>query len=148
MIGHLRSHPRARWGLALALLALAGLAISLYLTALKLVGGVPPCIVGNGCDTVQTSAYSAVLGIPVAAFGAAWSAIAMGAALAWWRGGDRRMILLLYAGGLAGTLFEGYLVYLELFVMHAVCSWCVAYGVTVVAGWLLAVAAVLRTRVA
>ena len=48
---------------------------------------------------------------------------------------------MLYLGGLAGTLFEAYLVYLELFVIHAVCSWCAAYGITVVLGWLLTVPA-------
>jgi uncharacterized membrane protein len=41
---------------------------------------------------------------------------------------------------LAGTLFSGYLTYLELFVIHAICQWCVASAVIVtllllVEGW-------------
>jgi uncharacterized membrane protein len=71
----------------------------------------------------------------------AWSGAALAAAIVWWRSGDRRALLLLYAGGLGATLVEAYLVYLELFVIHAVCSWCVAYGLTVVAGWLCTIPA-------
>jgi uncharacterized membrane protein len=126
-------------------LALIGLGISIYLTVLKLAGEVPLCVVGGGCESVQTSRYSLLLGIPVAAYGAAWSAVALAAAVAWFRTDDRRALLLLYLGGLAGTLFEAYLVYLELFVIHAVCSWCATYGVTVVLGWLLTLPA-LRAR--
>jgi uncharacterized membrane protein len=125
----------------MAILALAGLGISIYLTVLKFAGEVPLCVVGGGCESVQTSRYSVLLGIPVAAYGAVWSAVALAAAVAWWRTGDRRALLVLYLGGLAGTLIEGYLVYLELFVIHAVCSWCAAYGITVVLGWLLTVPA-------
>jgi uncharacterized membrane protein len=130
-----------RLAVATAILALAGLGISIYLTVLKLAGEVPLCVVGGGCESVQTSRYSVLLGIPVAAYGAVWSAVALAAAIAWFRTGDRRALLVLYLGGLAGTLFEAYLVYLELFVIHAVCSWCAAYGITVVLGWLLTVPA-------
>lgn len=126
-----------RLAAGMAALALIGLAISTYLTVLKLAGEAPLCVVGGGCETVQTSRYSVLLGIPVAAYGAAWSTAALASAVVWFRTGDRRALLLLYLGGLAGTLIEAYLVYLELFVIHAVCSWCVTYGATVVAGWLL-----------
>jgi uncharacterized membrane protein len=134
-----------RLALAMAALALIGLGISIYLTVLKLAGEVPLCVVGGGCESVQTSKYSVLLGIPVAAYGAAWSAVALAAAVTWWRSGDRRALLVLYLGGLAATLMEGYLLYLELFVIHAVCSWCATYGVTVVLGWLLTLPA-LRVR--
>jgi uncharacterized membrane protein len=43
-----------------------------------------------------------------------------------------------YVIGLASLPFLAYLTYLELFVIHAVCAWCVAYAVTVIAGWLVA----------
>jgi uncharacterized membrane protein len=63
----------------------------------------------------------------------------------WWRRGDRRALLVAYGLGLFGVLFVAYLTYLELFVIHAVCVWCVGYAVTVVVGWLIAGAA-LRVR--
>ena len=43
-----------------------------------------------------------------------------------------------YGVGLASLPFVAYLTYLELFVIHAVCVWCVGYAVTIVAGWLVA----------
>lgn len=137
---------RARLAIPLALLALAGLAVAGYLTFEKLSGRTGACIVGSGCDVVNSSPYAVVLGIPVAAFGVAWSAAALVAVLAWWRSGRRFWMLALYAGGLIGVIFEVYLVYLELFVIRAVCSWCVIYGVTVVLGWLLAIVGLWRTR--
>ena len=38
-----------------------------------------------------------------------------------------------------GLLAVIYLACLELFVIEAVCIWCVSYAVTVVSGWLVAV---------
>src|SRR3989442_15760176 len=119
---------RLRLGLPLSVVAGAGLLVAAYLTWTKLSGGTGVCVIGGGCDRVEASSYSVVLGIPVAAFGAAWSALALIAAIGWWRTGDRRALLLLYVGGLIGVMVEAYLVYLELFVIHAICSWCVFYG--------------------
>jgi uncharacterized membrane protein len=53
---------------------------------------------------------------------------------------NRTAHLAAYGLGLFGVLFVGYLSYLELFVIHAICVWCVAYAVTVVGGWLAAAA--------
>jgi uncharacterized membrane protein len=64
--------------------------------------------------------------------------------LIWWRRGERRALLAAYGLGLFGILFVSYLTYLELFVIHAVCVWCVVYALTVVAGWLVTAAALRR----
>lgn len=119
--------------------------MAVYLTIRKLSGEAAVCVVGGGCEAVDASPYSLTFGIPTAAYGVAWSAVALVAALAWWWSADRRPLLVLYVGGLVATMVEIYLVYLELFVIRAVCSWCVVYGVTVVLGWLGAVAGVMRT---
>jgi uncharacterized membrane protein len=126
---------RRRVGLTLAALATAGLLIAAYLAAVKLTGGIPVCGPLRGCETVNTSPYSELLGIPVALFGVLFSALVLLAALAWWRTGDRRALYGAYGLGLAGMVAVAYLTYLELFVIGAVCIWCVAYAVTVVAGW-------------
>lgn len=135
---------RSRLGLLLAGLATSGLAVAAYLMVRKLSGEAAVCVIGGGCDIVDASPYSVVFDTPVAAFGVAWSTVALVAALAWWWTGDRRPLLVLYVGGLVATIFEAYLVYLELFVIRAICSWCVLYGATVVLGWLGAVLGVLR----
>ena len=138
------SWHRPRLALVAALLAAIGVGVAAYLSYEKLSGVVGPCLVGSGCDAVNSSQYSSVLGIPVALFGLAWSVTALVASLAWWRSTDRRPLYLLYAGGLVGLVFELYLVYLQLFVIRAICSWCVVYGATVVVGWLVAVAGIMR----
>jgi uncharacterized membrane protein len=138
-------HGGRRLALVLAALAGVGLAIAAYLTIRKLAGEAPVCVVGGGCEVVDASPYSVILGIPTAAFGVAWSGFALAAALTWRRSGDRRVLLALYAGGLIATIVEAYLVYLQLFVIQALCTWCVAYGATVVLGWMGAVVAVRST---
>jgi uncharacterized membrane protein len=127
---------RGRPALLLGGLAAAGLAISLYLGANELAGAVPVCLPGGGCETVAQSQYSHWFGIPVAYFGVLFSGIVIGLVVAWWRTGDGRLLLVGYALGLVGVVLELYLVYLELFVINAICVWCMAYGATVLLGWL------------
>ena len=131
---------RRRSGSILVVLAILGIGIAGYLAATKLSGEVPVCGPLRGCETVSTSEYSDFLGVPVALFGVAYSVVALVASLRWWRAGDRRALYLLYGMGLLGLLAVIYLTYLELFVIEAVCVWCVSYAVTVVGGWLVAIA--------
>lgn len=131
-----------RLGLAASLTAAAGLAIAVYLTSVKLAGGLPLCGPLQGCETVAQSQYSSILGIPVALVGIAFSATLLVLSLVWWRRKERRAIVASYGLGLFGILFIAYLTYLELFVIEAVCVWCVGYGLTVIGGWVIAALAV------
>ncbi len=126
---------------AMALLSVIGLAVATYLAITKLTGGAPVCGPLQGCETVASSEYSEVVGVPVAVFGVAFSIVLVALTVAWWRLVDRRALLGAYALGLLGTLVVAGLTYLELFVIHAVCVYCVVYAVTVVTGFLLAVVA-------
>ena len=49
--------------------ALAGLGIAGYLTAVHYSGGTPVCAVAHGCATVQHSDYASLAGVPVAVLG-------------------------------------------------------------------------------
>jgi uncharacterized membrane protein len=122
----------------MALLALVALAIALYLGLTKLSGGDPSCGVLHGCDTVNQSEYASVLGVPTGLLGAAASAVTLVGALAWWLAADRRALLVAYVIGLLSLPFLAWLTYVELFVIEAICIWCVGYTVAVVAGWLVA----------
>ena len=73
-----------------------------------------------------------VFGVPVAVLGVLFSLAVLACAIAWWRRADRRALLLAYLLLLVGTLAVAYLTYLELFVIHAICLWCVSYAVAVV----------------
>jgi len=136
---------RPRSGLLGAAIALAGLGVAGYLTAVIVAGELPACGPLRGCETVALSEYSDLAGIPVALLGVGFSGLVLILQLIWWRVGDRRAVLGAYGLGLFGILFVAYLAYLELFVIHAVCVWCVAYALTIVAGWLVAAAALRQT---
>lgn len=123
-----------------AALAVAGILISAYLTWSHLRGVAPVCVGGSsGCETVQSSRYSEILGVPVALLGVAGYATLLLSAIP----RDERAVLLGLFVALVGTLFNAYLTYLELFVIRAICQWCVANAVVMLAALLLSA---LRTR--
>jgi uncharacterized membrane protein len=122
----------------MTILAIVGLIAAVYLAVTKLVGEAPVCGPIHGCEDVAASQYSEVFGIPVAIFGVGFSVVLVGLSVAWWRTRDRRALVGAYGLGLLGCFVVAGLTYLELFVIHAVCVYCVTYAVTVVAGFLVA----------
>ena len=114
----------------LAAFAAVGVLIGAYLTWTHMRGAVPICVGGGGgCETVQTSRYSEILGIPVALLGLfAYAGLLISAAI---RG--ELAALGGFCIALVGTLFSAYLTYLELFVIQAICQWCVASAALVAA---------------
>lgn len=127
-------HP----GLVLASLDVLGLAIAGYLSVVALGGALPYCGPLKGCEQVALSEYSKIGGIPVAVFGVGLSISLFALALAWWRTNDGRLLAAHYGLSLVGVVFEVWFSYLELFVIGAVCVWCAAYGVSLVARFLVA----------
>jgi uncharacterized membrane protein len=115
-----------------ALVALAGVFVALYLTLYKLgYIGTLACAVGS-CETVQTSKWATFLGFPVGAWGVAYYLAVLGLALIGLtaRYADSRQLsdVLLGVTGF-GLLFSLWLTYLELFVIHAICQWCVVSAI-------------------
>ena len=127
---------------AIALLALIGFFIALYLWLHQIgVGGELRCGTG-GCDTVQASRWARQLGIPVALYGVVGYAVILAVALAALRPaalGNPRPARWLLALSSVGVLFTAWLTYLELFVIHAICRWCVASAVVMAAIWGVAI---------
>jgi protein-disulfide isomerase/rhodanese-related sulfurtransferase len=117
-------------------LALLGLFDSLYLLWIYTSPSRPMVCLGTGCDAVRASAYSHLGSIPMPVFGVAgYLALAiliiaeslLSAPLAKWA---RYAV----AGMTAfGFLFSLYLEYLQGFVIHAFCAWCVTSGLAMTA---------------
>lgn len=107
--------------IAAAALAAAGAAIAAYLLYVRQTGGTLACSTG-GCETVQESSYAEVAGVPVAAIGLVGFLALFCAAIA--RGESARIAHATLA--LSAVLFSGYLLYLQVAVIEAVCQWCVA----------------------
>jgi uncharacterized membrane protein len=121
-------------------LAVLGALISAYLTWTHFAGLTPVCTgSGEGCETVQSSRYASVLGIPVALLGLiAYGGLIFSTVL--WRETGIYLGLLI---SLVGTLFSGYLTYLEIFVIGALCQWCLASAAIMVAALICATIAAL-----
>lgn len=127
-------HP----ALILAVLDVVGLAIAAYLSVVELQGGVPACGPIKGCEEVARSEYSRIAGIPVAVFGVGLSLLLLTLALAWWRTNLYALLLAHYGLSLAGVIFEAYFIYLQVFVIGAVCVWCASYGLSLIARFVIA----------
>ena len=114
------------------ILALLGVGISGYLTYVKLSATQAVCLGLGECETVQNSPYSVILGIPIAVLGLlTYLAII---ALWWWSQDEQRPYadlapMILFGITLFGFLYSAYLTYLELFVLKAICPWCVASAI-------------------
>lgn len=117
------SHAVAKLPLSAAALALLGLGDSIYLTIHNLTGQMVPCSVSGGCESVLTSAYAEVGGIPIAAFGAIAYFLAFSLAILTAFGNHRAWLVFgLQVTAMAATSL--YLIYLQLFVIKAICQYC------------------------
>jgi len=118
-------------------LGLAGVGIAGYLTYVHYAGLHPVCGISHGCETVQTSSYASLFGIPVALLGLiTYLLILVSLGM---RG--ERALLGGYALTAIGFAFSVYLTYREVFTIHAICSWCVSSAIVFT---LLAIVATLR----
>jgi uncharacterized membrane protein len=117
---------RDRLRVAMAGLALLGIAIAGYLTWVHYAGLKPVCLSGGGgCEKVQSSQYADVAGIPVALLGLIGY---VGILASLWLRGETGLTLGVLLT-LVGLGFSAYLTYRELFTIDAICQWCVASAV-------------------
>ncbi|HEX6228358.1 MAG TPA: vitamin K epoxide reductase family protein [Solirubrobacterales bacterium] len=108
-----------------------GIAVATYIAISEAGGGSPACIAGGGggCQTVAESAYSELAGINVAVIGIFGYVLLLAAAIL--RGDAARITG--FGLALVGFGFSIYLTYLELFVIDAICQWCVVSAVVMTA---------------
>ncbi|HXG75883.1 MAG TPA: vitamin K epoxide reductase family protein [Gaiellaceae bacterium] len=123
-----------------AAIAIAGAAVAAYLTWSHFADTSVVCVVAEGCETVQESAYAELAGVPVALLGLV-SYLAVLALVAW----DVPLARLGAAAlALVGLVFGLFLLAVQLFVIDALCTWCVVNDAAV--GPLLALVTALRLR--
>lgn len=131
---------------AIVALSAIGASISAYLTWVHYSGSLALCVGAAGCETVQASRYATLGPVPVALIGL----IGLGTigALALWRlraGAPPASLTALFGLSVGASVFVVYLTYVELFVIGAICPWCVSVAVTTVAILVLAARAALET---
>jgi len=113
-----------------AALALAGIFVALYLTLTRvglIGGGALVCAVGS-CEVVNASRWATFVGLPVAVWGLGYYLVTFavaGVSLQERFGDSMQVSRALVFLGATGFLFSAWLTYLELFVIRAICQWCV-----------------------
>ena len=106
-----------------AVIALGGLADATYLTVLAMTGETATCGGSTGCFEVLGSAYARIAGMPVAALGVLgyFSAFSFAIFTGFGYARARTLLALTVWSMFAMTLW---LLYLQAFVLHAFCRYC------------------------
>jgi uncharacterized membrane protein len=109
--------------IVIALLALCGLADALYLTVEHLTGESVKCTIIHGCSEVLSSPYAVVAGFPLASLGALayFSVFSLAVLQLFGYKVTRNLLLPLVA---AMCFVSLYLIYLQAFVIHSFCQFC------------------------
>ena len=120
---------------SIAVISLIGIFLSTYLTLYKL-GYIEALACGTGsCEVVQASRWSTLFGQPVALWGLAFyiAMFALSVAGSFGRLEESRPVglaLAVMSGG--GVLFSGWLTFVEIAWLHAICRYCVVSACLVV----------------
>lgn len=116
-----------RWGVIfILLLAFCGLADSAYVARQETAGAPLLCDIGSlsGCNVVAQSPYSKVFGIPLAEYGIVFYAILFALAALELTIYDRLLRRVLQWAAAFGFLASLYFTFLQVFVIHALCIYC------------------------
>jgi uncharacterized membrane protein len=115
------------------ILAVIGILDSVYLLIYKITNNYAMCLGSGDCSTVNASRYSTIYGIPVSLLGIlAYLAILIFLILEF-----RNLFssdnsnLLVFGISLVGVLFSAYLTYIEFYVIHAVCPFCIVSAIVI-----------------
>ena len=126
-----------------AIVAAIGLADSIYLTIHHLTAVPVPCSIISGCETVLTSQYAEIGGIPLAAFGALAYFLAFSLAILA-AFGNRTMWTVFGVQVTLMAVFTAWLIYLQAFVIGAFCQFCLLSALTTFTLFILFVISKLR----
>ena len=131
--------------LAIAL-SILGLLVSIYMTIYKLFPDSNMCIGSGGCESVNSSRYSEVSGIPVAIFGIGGYVAILAVLLLEKR---NRFIkengsMLFFGLSITGFLFTVWLIYVEIALLKALCPFCLTSQVAMTVIFILSVIRLIR----
>ena len=128
--------------------AILGTLVSIYMTIFKLTSNDAMCLGSGDCSTVNASRYSEIYGIPVAVIGI----VGFGAILlvhflenhnTFFQ---KQGTLMVFGMGLFGFIFSLYLTYLELYVIHAICPFCVTSAVSITLVFIIGIIRLIKNQ--
>lgn len=113
-----------------SIIALIGFLDASYLTAEYFQGTVPPCTIVNGCQTVLTSSYSAIGGVPVSGIGMAYYGTLLMLLLIAVESKNTRILRGAAWLTIAGLVASLYFMFVQTFILSAYCLYCIGSAVT------------------
>ncbi|MES2471147.1 MAG: vitamin K epoxide reductase family protein [Patescibacteria group bacterium] len=114
-----------------------GFADALYLTIQHYQHVIPPCTI-EGCETVLTSAYSVILGVPVSLLGAVFYACVIALSIVYIDKRNYKVLNALFLVTHLGLIASLYFLFLQAFVINAWCQYCLLSAATSIILWLKA----------
>lgn len=134
-----------RWlPVALLILSLVGFVDATYLTVVHYTGANLPCRIFDGCDTVTTSPYSMLGPLPVALLGMLFYLTIFVLTLAYLLHRRSELTFLMVYASLAAFLFSLYFTALQMWIIKAICLYCVTSATLATLIFVLAI--ILRRR--
>ncbi|MBI4948043.1 vitamin K epoxide reductase family protein [Candidatus Berkelbacteria bacterium] len=107
----------------LTVFSVVGALVSVYLTTKAKDPSSVICSLGGSCEIVLSSKYAFIWGVPVSTYGIIWY-LAMLALIYLVLISKKLDLLWLKIGAIMGLGFSLYLLAIEIFVLHAYCTWC------------------------
>lgn len=123
---------------ALLVVAALGFADAAYLTIEHYQGVIPPCSVVSGCETVLTSSYSLILGIPVSLLGALYYLLIAVGAFAYIDTKKTAILKWTLSITILGLLMSLWFIFLQAFVIKAWCLYCLGSAASSIILFILA----------
>jgi uncharacterized membrane protein len=138
------SERNLKW--AFVIFGAIGLLDSVYLSWVKIAHTEVYCGGSTACDTVNTSKYAEIAGVPIAFLGLGAYIVLLALSYLETRQGlfGEYALLGMFVMTLGGTLYSFYLTYLEIYVIRAICPYCVVSAIVISLMFVIALIRLLR----
>jgi uncharacterized membrane protein len=130
----------SKWILAgFIVFSLIGFLDAAYLAIQHYNSGILPCYIFTGCDRVTTSSYAVIAGVPVSLLGAIYYLAILITAILYIDTGIRKILYALRNLPVIGFLATLWFLFLQFFIIKAVCFYCVISAITSTLLFILAI---------
>ncbi len=123
----IKNNPLAVWQalpLLILFLSFLGFLDAVYLTILHYKSAFPPCTITSGCETVLTSKYATIYGIPISLLGSVFYVLLIGLSILALTDFKKIFAKALFLVALSGVLVSGGLIYIQFFILKSTCQYC------------------------
>lgn len=125
-----KSIVKKGWAIFFLVVALLGFIDSTYLAVKKLSGTPVTCTIVYGCDTVTSSVYSEIFGIPVALLGSIFYLTIFILSVAYLDRKKEKLLSCISKLTWIGLLASVYFMVVQAFILQAYCIYCIGSAIT------------------